>query len=102
MCEQCHTEKDIGLFRKVTNQYTGVHPMSICKSCYNSNLEARKRKQEEEWEAGRAAREQRQRERAEREGHEERLRRFEQEQMAHQQAIDAWYLQQPNRQCVDC
>src|SRR5437588_5141981 len=50
-CEQCHDEKDIGLFRKVTNQYTGVHPMSICKECYNGNNEALKRKQAEEWEA---------------------------------------------------
>src|SRR6266516_584589 len=49
ICEQCHDEKDIDLFRKVTNQYTGVHPMSICKECYNSNNEDRKRKQEEEW-----------------------------------------------------
>src|SRR5260221_2149459 len=48
MCEQCHNEKDVDLFRKVTNQYTGVHLMSICKDCYNSNIEARKRKQEEE------------------------------------------------------
>jgi hypothetical protein len=54
ICEQCHEEKDIDQFRKVTNQYTGVHPMSICKDCYNRNNEDRKRKQEEELEARKA------------------------------------------------
>ena len=60
LCEQCHGEKDIDLFRKVTNQYTGVHPMSICKECYNSNNEERKRRQEEEWQQNAEERKQRQ------------------------------------------
>ena len=101
-CEQCHAEKELDLFRKVTNQYTGVHPMSICKDCYKSNQEARQRKQEEEWEAGRAAREQRQRERVEREAYEERAREDQERQARQQAALEAWYLQQPDRQCIDC
>jgi hypothetical protein len=102
VCEQCHAEKDVELFRKVTNQYTGVHPMSTCKECYNGNQEARKLQQAKEWEAGAAAREQRQRERAEREAYEERAS-LEQERLARQQAaLEAWYLQQPDRQCIDC
>src|SRR5437764_13591122 len=56
ICEQCHDEKDIDRFRKVTNQYTGVHPMSICKDCYSNNSEERERKQEAEYEARRAER----------------------------------------------
>ena len=48
ICAQCGTEKDIDQFRKVTNQYTGVHPMSICKACYKTNQEPGKR-QMEEW-----------------------------------------------------
>ena len=51
ICEQCGVEKTIDLFRKVTNQYTGIHPMSICKDCYNSNAEECKRRQEAEWKA---------------------------------------------------
>ena len=60
ICEQCHDEKDIDVFRKVTNQYTGVHPMSICKECYNRNNEDRKRRQEEEWQQNAEERKQRQ------------------------------------------
>lgn len=103
LCEQCHDEKDIELFRKVTNQYTGVHPMSICKDCYKSNQEAQRLKQAAEWEAGAATRvAQRQQEREEREAREERDRQ-EQERLARQQAaLEAWYLQQPDRQCIDC
>ncbi|MFL5624267.1 MAG: hypothetical protein ACJ788_01565 [Ktedonobacteraceae bacterium] len=102
MCEQCHAEKDIEFFRKVTNQYTGVHPMSICKECYNGNQEARQLQQAKEQEARAAAREQRQRERTEREAYEERVR-LEQEHLARQHAaIEGWYLQQPDRQCNDC
>ncbi len=56
VCEQCHIEKDIGLFRKVTNQYTGVHPMSICKECYQGNQDARQQQQAAEWEARQALR----------------------------------------------
>jgi hypothetical protein len=85
LCEQCHIEKDIRLFRKVTNQYTGVHPMSICKDCYNSNNEVRKRRQAEEWEAREEARKQ-----------------AEQERLVREEALEAWYLQQPDHQCVDC
>lgn len=85
LCEQCHIEKDNGLFRKVTNQYTGVHPMGICKDCYNSHNEERKRRQAEEWEAREEAR-----------------KLAEQERLVRQQALEAWYLQQPDRQCVDC
>ena len=99
VCEQCHAEKDIGLFRKVTNQFTGVHPMSICKACYNSNQEARKLQQEEEWNARKVVRE---REQVERKEREERDLRLEQEHLEHQRTLEAWYLQQPARQCIDC
>src|SRR5713101_1339407 len=99
MCEQCHAEKDIELFRKVTNQYTGVHPMSICKECYKSNQEARQQKQAEEWEVQKAVLKEKQEECQKRE---ERERRSEQEHLARQQALEAWYLQQPDRQCIDC
>jgi hypothetical protein len=58
ICKQCQAEKDIELFHKVTNRYTGVHPMSICKDCYKSNQEAQRLKQEEEWEARRKAEDQ--------------------------------------------
>ncbi len=96
-CEQCHAEKDIGLFRKVTNQYTGVHPMSICKECYKSNQQAQQQKQEEEWKARNAVRKREQERRVEPD------RRSEQERLARQQAcLEAWYLQQLDRQCVDC
>lgn len=56
VCAQCGAEKDVDQFRKVTNQYTGVHPMSICKACYTANQQAQKRKWEEEAEARKTAR----------------------------------------------
>ena len=98
-CEQCHIEKDIGLFHKVTNQYTGVHPMSICKDCYKSNNEEQKRRQAEEWEAREEARKQAEQKWLVRE---EARKQAEQEWLVRQQALEAWYLQQPDRQCVDC
>jgi hypothetical protein len=94
-CEQCHIKKGIGLFHRVTNQYTGVHPMSICKDCYKSNREETKRRQAEEWEARRKAQEWEEWRRIREEEAEE-------ERLARQQALDAWYLQQPDRRCVDC
>lgn len=94
-CEQCHAEKAIELFRKVTNQYTGVHPMSICKDCYKSNQEEWKRRQAAEWKAREAERE------AGR-AREESRKQVEQESLARQQALEAWYAQQPDRQCIDC
>lgn len=103
MCEQCHAEKDIELFRKVTNQYTGVHPMGICKECYQGNQEARQQKQAAEWEARKALREKEHQEsEEERLARQERERIAEQKLLAQQQALEAWYLQQPDRQCVDC
>jgi hypothetical protein len=110
MCEQCHAEKDIELFRRVTNQYTGVHPMGICKECYKSNQEAQQQKQAAEWEAKRPERERFQRQREAHEKLEEASRRFkqehghsfEQEILEREQALEAWYLQQPDRQCIDC
>ncbi len=51
ICEQCQAEKELELFHKVTNQYTALHPMGICKECYKSNNEERKRRQAQEWEA---------------------------------------------------
>src|SRR6266702_4155804 len=48
-CEQCQAEKDIGLFRKVTNMYTAVHRMSICKECYITNQKATQQRIEEEF-----------------------------------------------------
>lgn len=105
-CEQCHELKTIDQFRKVVNMYTSVHTMNICKDCYNRNLEKGKQQQAAEWEAGREGREafRRQQERWQewQDGREERDRRLEQERMEHRQKLDAWYLQQPDRQCVAC
>ncbi len=56
ICEQCQAEKELELFHKVTNQYTALHPMGICKECYKSNNEERKRRQAQEWEARTAGR----------------------------------------------
>lgn len=56
ICAQCNVEKDIDLFRKVTNQYTGVHPMSICKECYRANQEETRRRMEEARSARQATR----------------------------------------------
>ena len=95
-CEQCHAEKELDLFRKVTNQYTGVHPMSICKDCYNSNNEKRKLRQAEEWEARKIAWETEGRTR------EEARKQAEQERLVRQQVLEAWYRQQPDRECIDC
>jgi len=79
VCAQCGVEKDIRQFRKVTNQYTGVHPMSICKECYKSNQEAQQRHQEEARETRQAA--------------------LDKEREAQRQTrlweLEAWYLQQP-------
>ena len=55
-CEQCQAEKDVAQFRKVTNQYTGVHPMSICRECYDKNSEERKQREAAEMEARTARR----------------------------------------------
>jgi hypothetical protein len=108
-CEQCKETKDMTDFRKVVNQYTSVHFMSICRECYNRNLDERKRRLEVEWEAGRERREAmyRLKEHSQeweegREEREEQARQREQEQLAYQQSIDAWYQQQPDRECIDC
>ena len=91
-CEQCHVEKELDLFCKVTNQYTGVHSMSICKDCYKSNTEERSRRQAEEWEARKAAWEAaRETERRTREEAHKRAGQAEQERLVHQQALEAWY-----------
>lgn len=102
VCAQCGVEKDIGQFHKVTNQYTDVHPMSICKECYKSNQEAQRQKQAAEWESLKATVNVRLEDRQTQEEREERERLFEQERLARQQAEEAWYLQQPDRQCIDC
>jgi len=76
-CEQCGIEKDIGLFRKVTNQYTGVHPMSICKDCHKSNQErgTREAQERQEKEAQeRIEREQQKRQERERQEQEQQAR----------------------------
>ena len=79
VCAQCGVEKNIGQFRKVTNQYTGVHPMSICKECYQSNQDARQPQQEEAQETRQAA--------LDKEQEAKRLTRL--------WELEAWYLQQP-------
>jgi DNA polymerase-3 subunit epsilon len=112
-CEQCHAEKELDLFRKVTNQYTGVHPMSICKDCHKSNNEERTRRQAEEWEARKAAQEaerraqeeaqeqRRQQQEAERVLREEEWQRHEEEwkrqREERQQWLVNWFDQQPDR-----
>lgn len=104
-CEQCKEVKNVDRFRKVTNMYTSVHYMSICKDCYSHNQAECKKQAEAVWEAGREEREERrkseecmqrmilarQREQQERE----------QQQKEHQQ-LDAWFAQQPDRACSAC
>ena len=102
-CKQCNIEKDIQLFRMVSNKYTGIHPMSICKECYKSNQEIMRQKQAAEWEALNAELlKKQQEERQRREEYEERERQIAEEQQVRQQALEAWYLQQPDRRCIDC
>lgn len=110
ICEQCHAEKNIDLFYMVTNQYTGLHPMSLCKDCYKGNLEAQKRKSRTEWEAGAERRErareqtlqvQKARDEQERE-REQRDQEYRERQERQQELQEAWYRQQPGRQCIDC
>ena len=97
ICEQCHAEKGIGLFRKVTNQYTGVHPLRICKECYQSNQDAWQQQQAAEWEARKALREKEHREsEAERLVREERERIAEQKHLAQQRARRFGRLQPVN------
>ena len=105
-CKQCKETKDVKHFRKVVNKYTSVHYMSICRDCYNRNQEELRQRQKAEWEAGKEKREafhrlQEKRQQWE-EGREERERQQEQEQQARQQVLDAWYQQQPDRQCINC
>ncbi len=98
ICAQCGTEKDIDQFRKVTNQYTGVHPMSICKACYKTNQEPGKC-QMEEWKQEAELRKHWGTEKAEREAR-ERVR--EAEERAQQETRQRWYAQQSDRQCIEC
>jgi hypothetical protein len=107
VCQQCHVEKDMERFGQVKNMYTALHRMPICKDCYKSDREERKRREAEEWEARRLAREAEERE-AQRRREEWRTQcqayeaEVEQRRLARQQALDTWYLQQPERRCVDC
>jgi hypothetical protein len=106
-CEQCKETKSIDRFRKVVNMYTSVHYMSICKDCYNRDLEDDRRQREEQWRQWQAehADERASRRRFQEqweEEREERERQLEQEQLARQHVLDGWYQQQPDRQCIGC
>ncbi len=73
-CEQCKETKSVECFRKVTNQYTGVHPWKICKECYSRNQKEERQKQ---WEAERAAKEEAERIAREQEQHRRQVRALE-------------------------
>jgi hypothetical protein len=88
-CEQCHAEKELDLFQRRRNKTDGR--MRICAQCYMDNLHETQRRQAEaiqKWEQERIER--------------ERQKQQEQERLARQQALEAWYRLQPDRQCIDC
>jgi hypothetical protein len=106
MCTQCGVEKALSAYRKVTNQYTGVHPMSICRDCYKANQEAHEVQAAATWEASRAAHQEQRAAMAAWSARQAELavwaeqHRLEEE--ARTRAAEAWCAAQPPRRCVEC
>ncbi len=97
-CEQCEQWKPFSAFHRRKNKTDGR--MRICADCYTANLQEtyqRQREHMQQWE------EEHKRQEEEKRRQEEERRRQEEERHAHyQQVLDAWYQQQPDRQCIAC